>query len=174
MSPEPTDSGAAGPYIQFDGLPPLRRREIALPRIHPYDEAAPGRYLTPGGGRLTIEESTGAHHRITLDHLGCDPQTTADKENAFKRLALAAEGQCVLADCKHSARFSIRNVYRCFQARTDWIGLTTFVRALLAIELGDFRPANMLAAKTNADVGRPPHPPVPRAEPSGDTTAEAG
>ncbi|MFE4177125.1 DUF6420 family protein [Streptomyces sp. NPDC056909] len=162
-----TDNGAAGPYIAFDGLPPLHRRESALPRIHPYDDVAPGRYLTPGGGRLTVEKST-THHRITLDHLGCDAQTTAGKEDAFKRLALAAEGQCVLAGCTHDARFSIGNVYRCFQARTDWITATTFVRALLAIELGDFGPADTLAAKTNVDVGPCSHRSLKRGV--GDTT----
>jgi hypothetical protein len=171
MSPEPTDNGLAGPYTSFDGLPPLHSRDLALPRIHPYDEAAPGRYLTPGGGRLTIE-SAGSHHQITLDHLGCDAQKAIDKENAFKRLALAAEGQCILAGCKHSARFSIGNVYRCFQARTDWITATAFVRALLAIELGDFRPTDALAAKTTADIGHPPRPSARQAEPGDDTTSE--
>lgn len=60
-----TDNAMAGPYIAFDGLPPLRGKETALPRLHPYNEAA-GRYLTPGGGRLTIETAT-THHRIALD-----------------------------------------------------------------------------------------------------------
>ena len=174
MTAQPTDRVDAGPYTAFDGLPPLHARETALPRIHPYDDVVPGRYITPGGGRLTIEKTTGAHHRITLDHLGCDAQTTADKEDAFKRLALAAEGQCVLAGCKHSARFSIGNVYRCFQARTDWTTATAFVRALLAIELGDFRPADTLLTKTTSEVDHPPHPPAPRSEPGDDTTGEAG
>ena len=93
MTAKPTDRVDAGQYTAFDGLPPLHARETALPRIHPYDDVVPGRYITPGSGQLAIEKATGAHHRITLDHLGCDAQTTADKEDAFKRLALAAEGQ---------------------------------------------------------------------------------
>ncbi|MGX1727995.1 DUF6420 family protein [Streptomyces diastaticus] len=161
MSTENNPHGAAGPYTRFDGLPPLHRRELSLPRIHPYDTAAPGRYITPGGGRLTIETST-AHHHITLDHLGCDAQTTPPKEEAFKRLALASEGKCVLAGCAHRARYSIGNVYRTFQARTDWITLTAFVRALLAIELGDFGPADALATRTSTDVGHPPRRPGSR------------
>ncbi|MFH9390339.1 DUF6420 family protein [Streptomyces albidoflavus] len=160
MSTENNKYGA-GPYTRFDGLPPLDHRELSLPRVHPYDTAAPGRYITPGGGRLTIETST-AHHHITLDHLGCDAQTTLPKEEAFKRLALASEGRCVLAGCTHRARYSIGNVYRTFQARTDWITPTAFVRALLAIELGDFDPTDALATQTNTDVGRPPRGPASR------------
>lgn len=152
-----TDHGAAGPYIGFDGLPPLHAREIGLPRMHPYDEAATGRYLTPAGGRLTIKKAT-AHHTITLDHLGCDAQTTDPKEDAFKRLALAAEGQCLRAGCKHRPRFAIGSVLRCFDVRTEAIAPVTFIRALLAIELGDFGPADALAAKTSADVGHAPYP----------------
>ncbi|MFE4931230.1 DUF6420 family protein [Streptomyces sp. NPDC056647] len=64
--------------------------EIGLPLLHPYGTVAPGRYVTPGGGRLTIKEA-GAHIRITLDHLGCPAQLTKEKNAAFKRLGLAAE-----------------------------------------------------------------------------------
>ncbi|MBL3806608.1 DUF6420 family protein [Streptomyces diastaticus] len=158
MSTE-NDQQGMGPYVRFNGLPPLHRRELDLPRIHPYEDVAQGRYLTPGGGRLTIETST-AHHRITLDHLGCDAQTTLPKEEAFKRLALASEGRCTLAGCTHRARYSIGNVYRTFQARTDWVTLTAFVRALLAIELGHFAPTDALATQTTTAVGRPPRRPT--------------
>ncbi|MDT0395090.1 MULTISPECIES: DUF6420 family protein [Streptomyces] len=40
-----------------------------LPLIHPYAPVAPGRYITPGGGRLTIRPAEmGTHIRITLAH----------------------------------------------------------------------------------------------------------
>jgi hypothetical protein len=156
---ESADRGVLGPYVTFDGLPPLRRGELALRQLHPYGAVAVGRYVTPGGGRLTIEK-VGVHHRITLDHLGCDAQTTAAKEEAFKRLALAAEGQCLLAGCAHRPRYVV-NVYRCFLARTDRMPPVPFVRALLAIELGDFGPTDALAARTTAEVGPPRTPPGP-------------
>ncbi|MEU9595034.1 DUF6420 family protein [Streptomyces sp. NPDC048193] len=146
--------GAAGPYIPYDGLPPLHKTETDLPRLHPYDAVSPGRYITPGGGRLTIETTT-AHHQITLDHLGCDAQTTEPKEAAFKQLALAAEGRCLQAGCKHDARFSVGNVYRGFQVRRGSIELPAFVRALLAVELGDFGPAARLFGETSSSAGDP-------------------
>ncbi|MGX1800410.1 DUF6420 family protein, partial [Streptomyces albidoflavus] len=95
-------------------------------------------------------------------HLGCDTQTTPPKEEAFKRLALASEGRCVLAGCAHRARYSIGNVYRTFQARTDWITPTAFARALLAIELGDSEPTDTLAAQTSTEVGHSPRRPPSR------------
>ncbi|MGW2748947.1 DUF6420 family protein [Streptomyces sp. NPDC001450] len=149
-----THRGAAGPYVEYDGLPVLHATETGLPLLHPYGPVSPGRYITPGGGRLTIEETT-AHYRITLDHLGCDAQTTEPKETAFKQVALAAEGHCLQEGCKHHARFSSGNVYRCFEVRRGSIELSAFVRALLAIELGDFRPASQLAGETAAAVGDP-------------------
>ncbi|MFZ3562884.1 DUF6420 family protein [Streptomyces sp. BH097] len=144
----------AGSYIPYDGLPPLHVRETALPHLHPYAPISPGRYITPGGGRLTIATTT-AHHQITLDHLGCDAQTSEPKEAAFKQLALAAEGRCLRAGCKHRARFSVGNVYRGFQVRRGSIELSAFMRALLAIELGDFGPATRLFDETSSTVGAP-------------------
>ncbi|GGS09410.1 hypothetical protein GCM10010236_74850 [Streptomyces eurythermus] len=96
------DRGAAGPYIEYDGLPVLHRSEVKLPLIHPYAPVEAGRYVTPGGGRLTIRKAAknAAHLRITLDHLGCPAQCTEEKNAAFKRLALAAEGYCVQAKCR--------------------------------------------------------------------------
>ena len=141
-----SDNGAAGPYVEFDGLPRLHAQEIALPRLHPYDDVAVGRYLTPGGGRMTIKTTT-VHHQVTLDHLGCPAQTTEPKEDALKRLALATEDQCLRAGCTHPARFSIGNVFRGFDVRTDVIELSVFVRALLAIELGDFAPTDALTTR---------------------------
>ncbi|WP_234019146.1 DUF6420 family protein [Streptomyces sp. Tu6071] len=79
----------------------------------------------------TLTSCTWPARRVTLDHLGCDAQTAPPKEEAFKRLALAAEGRCVLAGCTRRPRYSFDNVYRTFVART------AFVRSLLAIELGD-------------------------------------
>lgn len=146
--------GAAGPYIAYDGLPPLRSTETDLPLLHPYGPIAPGRYLTPGGGRITIE-TTSAHHKVTVDHLGCDAQRTEPKEAAFKSLAFAAEGECLTAGCKHHAAFSEGNVYRMFEVRRGSIELTAFVRALLAIELGAFEPADRLFASTTAKAGEP-------------------
>nr|WP_231717300.1 DUF6420 family protein [Streptomyces paludis] len=52
--------GAAGPYIEYDGLPVLHATETGLPLLHPYGAVSPGRYVTPGGGRLTIKED-GVH-----------------------------------------------------------------------------------------------------------------
>ncbi|MGW0335511.1 DUF6420 family protein [Streptomyces sp. NPDC003011] len=148
------DHGMAGPYVEYDGLPVLRASETGVPLIHPYGPVACGRYITPGGGRLTIE-ATGTHHRITLDHLGCDAQLTQEKDEAFKRLALAAEGRCLEAGCRHRARYSA-SVYRCFEVLTDRIELTAFVRALLAVELGDTGPVDRLVAETAAVVGDSP------------------
>ncbi|MGV9567314.1 DUF6420 family protein [Streptomyces sp. NPDC003480] len=102
--------GRRRPVHPYDGLPPLHKTETDLPRLHPYDPVSPGRYITRGGGRLTIETTT-AHHQITLDHLSCDAQTTEPKKAAFKQLPLAAEGRCLQAGCKHDARFSVGNVY---------------------------------------------------------------
>ncbi|WP_234331151.1 DUF6420 family protein [Streptomyces sp. NRRL F-4474] len=91
-SPPPTAGGCGGR--------PVHRR----PRPPPH----------PVGGRLTIEESADAHHRSTSNHLGCDAQTTADKGEALKRLALAAEGPMRPGRCKHSAGSSLANAYRGF------------------------------------------------------------
>ncbi|MFC5644992.1 DUF6420 family protein [Kitasatospora cinereorecta] len=152
------DRGMFGPYREFDGLPPLRRSELGLPLAHPYGEVAAGRYITPGGGRLTVVEEPG-HHWITLDHLGCDAQTTPEKHEAFKRLALAAEAHCLLAGCRHEARFAASSIRRTFEVRNGTIELRVFVRALLAIELGDHTPVDRLTAAATAAAGpvRPPH-----------------
>lgn len=90
-----------------------------------------------------------------MDHLGCDAQRTEPKEAAFKRLALAAEGECVTAGCKHCASFSEGNVYRMFEVRRGSLELTAFVRALLAIELGFFEPADRFFSSTTAKAGEP-------------------
>lgn len=107
-----------------------------LPLIHPYAPVTPGRYLTPGGGRLTIRPTEmRAHIRITLDHLGRPAQVTDEKNTAFKRLALAAEGYCVQARCRHRVAYA-DGVFRIFEVRNGSIARTAFVRAMLAIELG--------------------------------------
>ncbi|MFJ3184415.1 DUF6420 family protein [Streptomyces sp. NPDC086796] len=143
--------GAAGPYIEYDGLPVLHATETGLPLMHPYGSVAAGRYITPGGGRLTIE-AAGAHHRVTLDHLGCEAQVTPEKDDAFRRLALAAEGRCLQAGCKHLASYQ-GGVFRHFEVVSGSIELSVFVRALLAIELSDFGPANRIATETAGIVG---------------------
>ncbi|WP_240528271.1 DUF6420 family protein [Streptomyces amritsarensis] len=51
---------------------------------------------------------------MTSNHLGCDAQTTADKGEALKRLAFAAEGPMRPGGCKHSARSSLANACRGF------------------------------------------------------------
>lgn len=143
--------GAAGPYAEYDNLPVLHATETSLPLLHPYGTVAPGRYVTPGGGRLTIEES-GTHVRIKLDHLGCPAQVTEEKNADFKRLGLAAEGHCLHAGCRHPAA-DAQAVLRTFQVRTGSIDLTAFVRAALAVELGDYRPVDLLLKETEALVG---------------------
>uniref|UniRef100_UPI002F91BD0D DUF6420 family protein n=1 Tax=Streptomyces virginiae TaxID=1961 RepID=UPI002F91BD0D len=145
------DHGAAGPYIDYDGLPALRPTETGLLRLHPYGTVAIGRYLTPGGGRLTIQES-GAHFEIKLDHLGCPAQLTETKNATFKRLGLAAEGHCLHAGCRHRAT-DTETVLRTFRLRNDSIDLNAFVRALLAIELGDSHPTDRLLTETEALAG---------------------
>jgi hypothetical protein len=154
------DRGAAGPYIEYDGLPVLHGSEVKLPLIHPYAPVEAGRYVTPGGGRLTIRkaEKNAAHLRITLDHLGCPAQCTPEKNGAFRRLALAVEGYCVHAGCRHRPAFS-DGVLRCFEVRKGAVTLTVFVRAVLAIELGDLIPAGRIVEESEARFG-----PVPRAE----------
>ncbi|MET9562513.1 DUF6420 family protein [Streptomyces tauricus] len=147
------DRGVAGPYTAYDGLPALHATETDLPLIHPYGPVAPGRYVTPGGGRLTIRPpETPAHTRITLDHLGCPAQLTDEKNAAYKRLALAAEGHCVHAGCRHDAAYT-DGVLRIFEMRTTSITLAKFVRAALAVELGDFTPVDRLLQETEALAG---------------------
>lgn len=146
-------NGIAGPYFEYDGLPVLHAVHKDLPLIHPYAPVAPGRYITPGGGRLTIRPAEmGAHIRITLDHLGCAAQLTDEKNAAFKRLALAAEGYCVQAGCRHHAAYADA-VLRIFEVRNGSIALAAFVRAALAVELGDFTPTDRLLQETEALAG---------------------
>jgi len=145
--------GIAGPYTAYDGLPVLHAVDKDLPLIHPYAPVTPGRYVTPGGGRLTIRPpEMPAHIRITLDHLGCPAQLTDEKNAAFKRLALAAEGHCVHAGCRHRAAYA-DGVLRIFEVRNGSIMLAAFVRAALAVELGDFNPADRLLQETEALAG---------------------
>ncbi|MFB8241027.1 DUF6420 family protein [Kitasatospora purpeofusca] len=139
-----TDLGALGPYDQFDGLAPLHARERGLPRLHPYGPVGPGRAVTPGGGRLTLE-SDAVHHRVTLDHLGCEAQTTEEKNAAFRRIARGAEAHCLLAGCTHPARHADDNVYRLFEVPLGALEPTAFVRMILAVELGDFGPGENFA-----------------------------
>ncbi|WP_309030247.1 DUF6420 family protein [Streptomyces alfalfae] len=146
-------NGIAGPYFEYDGLPALHAVDKDLPLIHPYAPVAPGRYVTPGGGRLTIRPAEmRAHTRITLDHLGCPAQLTDEKNAAFKRLALAAEGYCVQAGCRHRAAYA-DGVFRIFEVRNGSIALAVFVRAALAVELGDFAPADRLVQEAEALAG---------------------
>ncbi|MEU6335592.1 DUF6420 family protein [Streptomyces cellulosae] len=146
-------NGIAGPYFEYDGLPAQHVVDKDLPLIHPYGPVTPGRYLTPGGGRLTIRPAEmRAHVRITLDHLGCPAQFTDEKNAAFKRLALAAEGYCVQARCRHSAAYA-DGVFRIFEVRNESIALATFVRAALAVELGDFTLADWLVQEAEALAG---------------------
>ncbi|PNG19134.1 DUF6420 family protein [Streptomyces cahuitamycinicus] len=146
-------NGIAGPYFEYDGLPAQHVVDKDLPLIHPYGPVAPGRYVTPGGGRLTIRPAEmRAHVRITLDHLGCPAQLTDDKNAAFKRLALAAEGCCVQAGCRHGAAYS-GGMLRIFEVRNGSIALAAFVRAALAVELGDFGPTDRLLQETEAQAG---------------------
>ncbi|MFD3883156.1 DUF6420 family protein [Streptomyces microflavus] len=153
------DRGAFGPYIGYDGLPVLDGAEANLPLIHPYAPVGAGRYITPGGGRLTIRKAEkNAHLRIRLDHLGCPAQCTPEKNAAFRRLALAAEGYCVHARCRHRPAFS-DGVLRCFEVRNGTVPLASFVRAVLAIELGDFIPAGRIMKESEARFG-----PVRRSE----------
>ncbi|KWT63538.1 hypothetical protein ADL21_02365 [Streptomyces albus subsp. albus] len=143
--------GLGGPYTEYDGLPVLHVTEIRLPLLHPYADVAVGRYVTPGGGRLTVRQA-GAHHQITLDHLGCPAQLTEEKNAVFRQLGLAAEGHCLHAGCRHHAA-DAGAVFRSFQLRTGSIGLTAFVRAALAVELGDNGPVDRLLQETEALVG---------------------
>lgn len=158
------DRGAAGPYTEYDGLPVLHAREVELPLIHPYAPVEAGRYVTPGGGRLTIPKAAknAAHLRFTLDHLGCPAQCTPEKDAAFRRLALAVEGYCVDAGCRHRPAFSA-GVLRCFEVRNGAVSLTAFVRAVLAVELGDLIPAGRIVEASEARFG-----PVRRAEELGE------
>ncbi|MFF8505860.1 DUF6420 family protein [Streptomyces anulatus] len=112
------DRGAAGPYVEYDGLPVLHGSEGKLPLIHPYAPMEAGWIVTPGGGRLTIgkAEQNAAHLRVTLDHLGCPAQCVEEKDAAFRQLALAVEGYCVHAGCRHRAAF-MDGVFRHFELR---------------------------------------------------------
>ncbi|MGW1437664.1 DUF6420 family protein [Streptomyces griseus] len=146
-------NGIAGPYFEYDGLPALHAVDKDLPLIHPYGPVTPGRYVTPGGGRLTIRPAEmRAHIRITLDHLGCPAQLTDEKNGAFKGLALAAEGYCVQSRCRHRAAYA-DGVFRIFEVRNGSIALAAFVRAALAVELGDFALADRLMQEAEALAG---------------------
>ncbi|WP_411099002.1 DUF6420 family protein [Streptomyces sp. x-45] len=146
------DRGAAGPYTEYDNLPALHAREKDLPLLHPYGTVeVGGRYVTPGGGRLTVRKD-GKHLQITLDHLGCPAQLTPEKTALFERLGLAAEGHCLHAGCRHHVA-AAGEVLRSFALRTGSIELITFVRAALAIELGDERPVDRLLKDTEALAG---------------------
>ncbi|MGW6308291.1 DUF6420 family protein [Streptomyces niveus] len=145
--------GAAGPYIEYDGLPVLHATETGLPLLHPYGPLPADRCLTPGGGRLTVRHG-GVHHRVTLDHHGCPAQVTEEKDAAFRRLALAMEGPCLRAGCRHDIAYR-RGVHRSFEFLAGSVEITVFVRALLAVELGDTGPVDRLAA-TTADLVGPP------------------
>ncbi|MFI1067886.1 DUF6420 family protein [Streptomyces spororaveus] len=144
--------GVAGPYTEYDGLPALHAGESDLPLLHPYGPVPDnGRCLTPGGGRLTVG-SSGRHCRITLDHLGCSAQDTEEKGEAFRRLALAGEGHCLLAGCRHQAAHQ-GGLLRSFEFPAGSIETTAFVRALLAVELGDDGPASRLLQEAEALAG---------------------
>ncbi|MFE9454091.1 DUF6420 family protein [Streptomyces sp. NPDC006739] len=151
--------GAVGAYIAYDNLPVLDATEKDLPLLHPYGTVeVGGRYVTPGGGRLTVRKD-GKHFHITLDHLGCPAQLTEEKTALFRRLGLAAEGHCVHAGCRHRVA-DAGAVLRSFQLRTGSIEVTAFVRAALAIELGDERPVDLLLKDAEALAD-----PVRRADP---------
>ncbi|MEU5662003.1 DUF6420 family protein [Streptomyces longwoodensis] len=84
------DRGAADPYTEYDNLPVLHAREKDLPLLHPYGTVeVGGRYVTPGGGRLTVRKD-GKHLQITLDHLGL-PGPTHRREDGPLR---AARSRC--------------------------------------------------------------------------------
>ncbi|MET8613916.1 DUF6420 family protein [Streptomyces misionensis] len=96
--------------------------------------------------------TSGARFQITLDHLGCPAQLTDGKNALYKRLGLAAEGHCPRAGCRHYAA-DAEGVLRSFQVRLGSIDLSAFVRAALAIELGDKRPTDLLLQETEALAG---------------------
>ncbi|MEU5894528.1 DUF6420 family protein [Streptomyces sp. NPDC047461] len=88
----------------------------------------------------------------SLDHLSCPAQSTDEKTAGFKRLALAAEEYCVRAGCRHLVVFS-DGVHRFFEVRKGSIALTPFVRAALAVELGDFSLTDRLLQESEALAG---------------------
>ncbi|MER7645523.1 DUF6420 family protein [Streptomyces sp. NPDC126522] len=149
-------NGIAGPYFEYDRLPALPALPAVdkdLPLIHPYAPVTPDRYVTPGGGWLNIRPAEmRAHIRITLDHMGCPAQFTDEKNAAFKRLALATEGHCVQAGCRYRAAYA-DGVLRIFEVRNGSIALAAFVRAALAVELGDFTLTERLLQETEALAG---------------------
>ncbi|MGW1226588.1 DUF6420 family protein [Streptomyces sp. NPDC002530] len=98
-------------------------------------------------GCLRKAAENAAHLRLTLDHLGCPAQCTEER-----RLALAAEGYCVDAGCRHRPAFT-DGVLRCFEVRAGSIPLGAFVRAVLAVELGDLGPADRLASEAEDRFG---------------------
>ena len=71
-----------------------------------------------------------------LDHLGCLAQLTDEKNAALKRPSPAAERYCAQAGCCHSAAYADA-FYRIVEVRNGSIALAAFVRAALAVELGD-------------------------------------
>ncbi|WP_405467178.1 DUF6420 family protein [Streptomyces canus] len=153
---------AAGPDTEYDGLPALLAGESGLPRIHPYApipvEPTRALYITPGGGRLQIIRpitrpiEKRAHILVTLDHWGRPAQLTDEKNAAYTRLALAVKAHCVQAGCRHHPEYE-DNALRIFEVITEGITIAAFVRAALAIELGDFTPTDRLLQETEALAG---------------------
>ncbi|MFF8444170.1 DUF6420 family protein [Streptomyces californicus] len=145
------DRGVSGPHVEYDGLPVLRGAEVKLPLTHPHAPVEAGRFITPGGGRLTIGKAEGhaAHLRVTLDRLGCPAQCVEEKDVAFRRLAPAVEGYCVHAGRRHRAVF-MDGVFRHFELRDGAVSLAAFVRVVLAIELEDLVPADRIVKESEA------------------------
>lgn len=95
-------------------------------------------------------------------HAGCASGALGaleGQEAGFERLGLAAEGHCLHAGCRHHVA-AAGAVLRSFALRTGSIELTAFVRAALAIELGDERPVDLLLKDAEALAGpvRPADP----------------
>ncbi|MDH6523429.1 hypothetical protein M2163_000066 [Streptomyces sp. SAI-135] len=77
---------------------------------------------------------------------------TDDKNGALERLALAVKAHCIHAGCHHHPEYK-DNALRHFEVITAGVTLAAFVRAALAVELGDFAPTDQLVQEAKALAG---------------------
>ncbi|MGW4232218.1 DUF6420 family protein [Streptomyces sp. NPDC004980] len=146
------DRGAAGPYIEYDGLPVLHGSEVKLPLIHPYAPMEAGRYVTRR--RTPDHPQEREELRPSADHAGSPrlPRTVHPAEG--RRLPAARPGRRgLLRPCRVSTPSGVLGRGDALLRGTSSIPLAAFVRAVLAIELGDLTPAGRLVEEAEVRFG---------------------
>ncbi|MFF8264987.1 DUF6420 family protein [Streptomyces virginiae] len=104
--------------------------------MYPYGQVARHRPLCRPAAGESPSSSSGDHCRITFaPTLGCPAQAPESRGEAFRRLALTGKEHGLLAGCLHEVAH--RSESCAASSSPGSIGTTAFVRALLAVELGD-------------------------------------